>query len=278
MISLRCPVCGEKLFAQEKGVRCRKNHVFDRSREGYCNLLTGGRPAKIPGDNKEMARARHLFFAGDHYRVLLDALSRAAERFMPAGGVLLDAGCGEGYYTAGVHQALSEGGNFPDVLGFDLSKFALRYAAKRDPAARFSVSSIFSLPLFDGCADLILSVFAPVAGAEFGRVLRPGGVLLIAAPGPRHLFGLKEVLYEHPYENEENRYDLEGFSLIEKTSVQGEIALQTREEIEHLFLMTPYYWKSPRDGCERLRRCETLRSPIAFELSAYRWEGGRGRK
>ncbi|MBC8570355.1 putative RNA methyltransferase [Zongyangia hominis] len=271
MTELKCPVCGDKLFAGKGAYRCRRGHAFDISRQGYCNLLTGGRPAKTPGDNQEMARARHFFFAGDPYRILLDALSRTVCRLLPDGGVLVDAGCGEGYYTAGIHGALEDAGKYADVLGFDLSKFALRYAAKRDPAARFLAASLFSLPLFDGCADLVLSVFAPVAGREFGRILRPGGTLLIVCPGPRHLFGLKEVLYERPYENAENNYDLDGFTLLEKTQVRGEITLQSGEDIHSLFLMTPYYWKSPRAGCERLSQLDQLTTPIEFEVRAYRW-------
>ena len=267
MTSLRCPVCGEPLFLQQKSYRCKKGHSFDLSREGYCNLiLSGRRHSKTPGDNQDMARARNQFFAGDHYRILLGALSAQVLKYLPQDGTLVDAGCGEGYYTAGVFSALQQAGRWGDLVGVDLSKFALRYAAKREPGVRFLAASIFALPLFDQTADMVMNIFAPVADREFYRVLRPGGVLAIGAPGPRHLFGPKEVLYNAPYENEKNSFVLEGFSSLEVIRVTGEMRLESKEDIAHLFMMTPYYWKSPKEGCQRLESLHTLSTPIQFEI------------
>ena len=122
MTSLRCPVCGEPLFLQQKSYRCKKGHSFDLSREGYCNLiLSGRRHGKTPGDNQDMARARNQFFAGDHYRILLDALSAQVLKYLPQDGTLVDAGCGEGYYTAGIFSALQQAGLRPSARSEELT-------------------------------------------------------------------------------------------------------------------------------------------------------------
>jgi 23S rRNA (guanine745-N1)-methyltransferase len=45
-----------------------------------------------------------------------------------------------------------------------------------------------------GAASVLLDVFAPRSGAEFHRVLRPDGALIVVTPGPGHLAGLVDRL------------------------------------------------------------------------------------
>ena len=122
-------------------------------------------------------RSRSAFLDGGYYLPAADALLRIADRYAP-GGLLADAGCGEGYYS--VHMA----GNGRTVFGADLSRSAADHAAKRAAAAgkadicRFAVASVFELPLADGCADAVLCMFSPCAEREYTRVLKPGGVLI----------------------------------------------------------------------------------------------------
>ena len=140
--------------------------------------------AKLPGDSKEMVAARRAFLNAGYYQLFSDGINETAAKVLSGvkSPMILDAGCGEGYYTARLKQALSEQRNDARIAGFDISKAAVKAAAKRDKEISFAVASIFDIPVADGCCDLVLNVFAPIVPAEFARVLKTGGVLLIAVP------------------------------------------------------------------------------------------------
>ena len=158
----------------------------------------------------------------------------------------------------------------PCVLaGFDLSKDAIRLAAKLLPEAAFAVGGSFSAPVRDGWADVLLNIFSPFAGQEFCRVLRSGGVLLYAVPTARHLYGLKEVLYDEPYENAEQQTEYSGFTLIGERTVTDTITVEG-DQIRNLFAMTPYFWKTPHVGALRLAAKQSLTTEIGFRFLAYR--------
>ena len=166
---------------------------------------------------------------------------------------MVDAGCGEGYYTARLVQALRASGKTPSAAAFDISKFAVKAAARRDKAhaVQWAVASSFAIPVADAAADCLVDIFSPAAAQEFARVVKPGGAFVFAVPGPRHLYGLKEVLYERPYENTVQDVAYPGFALEQRIPVHSMLTV-TGSTILDLFAMTPYYWKTPRSGAERL--------------------------
>lgn len=129
----------------------------------------------------------------------------------------------------------------------------------------------FCAPVRDGWADLLLNIFSPMAEAEFARMLRPGGHLIYAVPTARHLFGLKEILYDHPYENEVRQTEYDGFSFIRAVSAEAVLTLQG-QSVQDLFAMTPYYWNTPADGAARLAACESLSTEIGFRFLVYKKE------
>jgi Methylase involved in ubiquinone/menaquinone biosynthesis len=195
---------------------------------------------------------------------------------MPFGescAVVLDAGCGEGYYTGRLSDSLSAQGFSPELYGFDISKFAVKAAAKAYKSIAFAVASCFAIPVADGSADCVVDVFAPLVEDEFLRVLRPGGVLILAVPGPRHLFGLKEILYDVPYENEYRETEYAGFSFIRRVAVQDTIHIAGAQTVQNLFAMTPYYWKTPVEGSRRLSETAVLDTEIEFDFLIYRKAG-----
>ena len=100
-----CPLCGGALTRRERSLFCPKGHCFDLSKEGYANLLpVGQKHAKFPGDDPGMVAARSQFLAAGYYLPLRRALEEAAVRFCRGRQrpVVVDCGCGEGYYTAGL--------------------------------------------------------------------------------------------------------------------------------------------------------------------------------
>lgn len=265
-----CPICAAPLAREERAYRCPGGHSYDIAREGYVHLLPANKKhSQNPGDDKAMAAARTRFLDGGWYSPLRDALCRLALAHTGAAPAVLDAGCGEGYYTQGIYSALAGAGKAPRLAGVDLSKSALKRAARRTPEAEFAVASVYHLPVCDGSAQLLLDCFAPLALEEYRRVLAPGGVFLYVVPAPRHLLELKQVLYESPYENPEEEGRYEGFDRLETVPVETELHLAGGAVMD-LFGMTPYAWKTPRVGVERLAERRELDVTAAFRIHVYR--------
>ena len=260
-----CPICAQGLDRQDSRYLCPQGHSFDRAAAGYVHLLPANKMhSKDPGDDKGMATARNRFLSGDYYAPLRDALAELALAYAPKGADILDAGCGEGYYSAALYRALVQGGKAPKMAGVDLSKHALRRAAKREKAIEFAVASVYDLPVADRQADLLVNCFSPLALEEFLRVLRPGGLYFYVVPGARHLWELKEVLYSSPYPNEEKLTPYRGLRYLEVKEVDGSIHLPDQQTISDLFQMTPYFWKTPKEGAQRLSQLTELDTTISF--------------
>ncbi len=267
----RCPLCGEGLTREETRYACPRGHAFDRAAAGYVHLLPPNRMhSKDPGDDKGMAAARNRFLSTDSYAPLRQALVELALKYAPARPVLLDAGCGEGYYTAGLYQALEGAGKEPRMAGIDLSKHSLRWAAKRTDRVEFAVASVYRLPVPDLTADLLIDCFSPLCLEEFRRVLKPGGVFLYVVPGRDHLWELKKILYKTPYRNQEKLTPYDGFSYREVRQVEHLLTLSSRQAIHDLFQMTPYYWKTPQEGAAKLEALDGLSVTLSFHIHVFR--------
>lgn len=269
-----CPLCGGPLLQLGSALRCAKGHSFDLAKEGYAHLLpVQKKRTRDPGDSKEMVDARARFLEAGHYELFartLAGLCVQAARTQKGPLHILDMGCGEGYYSRAIADELDRQGLKFELLGLDIAKPAVRRAAKHAPKhCRYAVASCFACPVQTGWADVTVNVFAPFAQEETLRVLRPGGVFLYAVPGARHLFGLKEVLYETPYENPVQKVDYAGFE--DKGAVDAEGLIRVEgQAVQDLFCMTPYYWKTPREGTARLAQCGTLTTPIQFRFLKFR--------
>lgn len=263
---LTCPNCGKPLDLGVPTRRCASGHCFDRTAKGgYVHLLRQARRGSSdPGDSAEMCAARTRFLEGNWYLPLRERVAEEAMALRPAD--VLDAGCGEGWYTAALCEKMTR----TRICGIDLSKYALRHAGRTCPRAEFAVASIFELPLADASVDLVTHLFAPMADKEFCRVLRPGGHLMTVTPGARHLWGLKSALYEKPYENPTEVRTLDGFEFVREITVDDEITLTDPRDIEALFKMTPYAWKTGKDAVARLLAMPALTTPISFQIHIYR--------
>lgn len=273
MSILCCPVCRSPLQRLDKLYRCPKGHSFDRAAKGYVNLLLSHEMnSKTPGDSPEMVRARTAFLDGGYYSCLRRGLADLCLKLLGQNGQkspsVIDTGCGEGYYTLGIYETLCQSGFSPQMAGIDLSKAALKHASGRCREIEYAISSLFHLPAADGSVQLITDVFAPVAPQEFARVLAPGGYVVVAAPGVDHLWGMKQVVYEKPYANDDLPPEMPGFTLVEKVEVSDNIVVP-HQRIPDLFAMTPYFWKSPREGTAKLMELEELKTPISFSLFVF---------
>ena len=283
MSLLTCPVCHKPLEFGEKKARCAAGHMFDLAREGYVNLLRSSKAGDTMGDPKQQARSRRDFLDKGYYRPLRDKLvelvgervsqwreshpntTPVCEQGQPGPAIpLLDICCGEGYYTSAL-------GTIPGVeaYGFDLAKEMVRLAAKRGHGTYF-VANLKAIPVADGSFPMVTHLFAPFNEREFARVLAPGGTLYTVVPGSRHLFGLKQALYDTPYLNDEKLPATSQLELVGSEKVEGQTVLASPADIEAVFQMTPYYFRTSAQDKAKLRAYEQLATPIEFVIAQYR--------
>ncbi len=264
-----CPVCGGELTRTEKTYFCGKGHSFDIAKSGYVNLLLHSGRGRRHGDDKLMVRARTELFSRGYYDNLSDLIADLADHYSEKGVRVLDAGCGEGKYTCDVLNRLSRSGKAPTVVGIDISKDALICAAKRSKELRLAAASSAALPIAGGSIDLMLNIFSPFMGGEFWRVLRPGGKLIRAYPLARHLWELKELIYDRPYENPVTDMEEDGFHILEKREIRYRIHLSGNDEIMALFKMTPYYYKTGAADQAKAQQAKKLDTTLEFGVVVY---------
>ena len=183
---LRCPLCRGALTRSGGSLVCAKRHCFDVARQGHVNLVPAQRESFY---RRELFESRAAVFAAGVFAPVVKAIGEVIDRHVPGEHpVLVDAGCGEGYYTKNVCP-----GRAMERIGFDLSKEAVKLAARGQSGASFVVGDLANIPLGDGCADVLLDVFTPANYAQFARVLRPGGLLVKLSPRAGYLAELREA-------------------------------------------------------------------------------------
>lgn len=274
VFALQCPVCGKPLRAEEKRYCCEHRHAFDRARSGYVNLLQR-QSHRLRGDDADMVRARSVFLEKGYYLPLLCAAEAALlAKCNAAAPVMLDIGCGEGWYSVQLAQRCCEAGRTPVLAGFDISPSALQYAARRAAGTlscdhHWAVASVNRLPAANECADALLNFFAPCDAVEFARVLKQDGVLIRAIPLEKHLWELKQAVYAEPYENRPVLTAPDGFVLTDLKRIETAVIL-SGADLEALFDMTPYARKTSPADRAKLLAVPALTVQLAFGLLVCR--------
>lgn len=254
---IQCPKCKNELVLINKTYKCLNNHCYDLSKEGYVNLLMN---KSFAGDNKEMVNARNDFLNKGYYSFLTDALLDKIDNH----SIVLDCGCGEGYYTNKISLNKSI-----TLYGTDVSKLAIQKAAKKDNLKKITyfVSSIYNLPVMDNSIDYILNICAPLCEDEFKRVLKENGRLIKVIPAKDHLIELKEVLYDDVYLNDDELI-LNNFNQLNRTNVCIKKIVEG-DDIKNLFMMTPYYYKTPKEAMSKLDNLNSLEITMSFDVIEY---------
>jgi 23S rRNA (guanine745-N1)-methyltransferase len=281
-IILQCPVCRNRLLNSADGYQCSNNHTFDAAREGYVNLLLAHKKnSKEPGDNKEMIRSRRRFLDLGLYNRISDAINEAAAGNLPGPGSerafnILDAGCGEGFYLKRLKEFFARRPGNPDPVdcyGVDISKFAVRQATQRDRTMSWFVASIIDLPFAESSFDMVLNVFSPAVFIEFSRVLRGEGALVIVGPGPKHLNGLREIIYPDAREHGPSTTSEEAkglFSLSSEARITYPLELKGREAIMDLLAMTPYFWNIDLKTKAKVEALDRLALDVDVEIRVFK--------
>lgn len=262
---LTCPLCNGALSADERGVACPAGHRFDRARQGYLNLLpVQHKKSRDPGDNQAMVEARRRFLDGGHYAPLARRLTELATERAPRRW--LDIGCGEGYYTAQLAEALPAA----DGYALDISREAVKRACRRAPQLTWLVASMARVPLADASCDLLASVFSPLDWQEARRLLAPGGGLLRMGPTREHLLELRGLLYDEVREYDDAKHLSlipPGMHLAHSETLSYRLRLDNVEDRADLLAMTPHGWRANAE-----RRAAVIAAPLEVTIAIrYDW-------
>lgn len=260
-----CPLCQSPLNTDHHSLVCCQRHRFDRAKEGYVNLLpVQHKGSRLPGDSAEMIQARRQFLDQGHYQPLR---STAVEMLGQAVGchpspAILDTGCGEGYYSSALTGISSR------VYGLDVSKYAIKAAAKRYPDIDFCVASGYRLPFANQCFAAITRIYAPSKEEELTRTLKLGGFLLTVTPGPRHLYQFKQKIYQQVQLHAEREYPLTAFRQVAKQQLHYQLDL-TGSSATQLLQMTPFAWRAKPAVWAELAASESLNCEVDFQITIW---------
>jgi 23S rRNA (guanine745-N1)-methyltransferase len=266
---LQCPVCRRPLSPGRGSLICSGGHTYDVARQGYVTLLRG-LPGRATGDDAGMVAARCAIQSAGHFAPLTAALADTAHAMCrPEASIILDVGAGTGHHLAGVLGALGRARG----VALDASVAAARRAARAHPRiAAVRGDTWQGIPLGDAVADLALNVFAPRNGSELGRVLRPGGVVVVVTPRPEHLHELAVLHTVRVDSSKRTRLNRQLAAELRPGAIrQLSWTLNlTREEVEAMVRMGPAAKHLSPDLERRLAELgEPMLVTAAVELSTF---------
>ena len=264
-MQLLCPICAAPLRPTDKTFRCAAGHSFDMARQGYVNLLPVQNKRSLnPGDTREQVLCRRAFLEAGFYAPIAQALCAAAKELNCAGPIL-DVGCGEGWYSTQLAQALEA-----PLTGLDISKEAVRCAAAKYKQAQWICGSAARLPVADGSVGLLTSLFALTVPEEFRRVLGPEGYYFQVLAQEDHLLGLKSIIYPTLTHKEKNTApELPGFTLVRRIPIRFDFTVEG-QQVQNLLSMTPHVYRISKEGAQRLAETDRLRDTASAVLNIYR--------
>lgn len=185
--AIRCPLCEKHMFLRGGSLICKKGHCFDLAKSGYVNFCA----AKDETYPRALFESRQRVYRAGFYRPLTDeiaaVLSRYIEKTEPA-PLLVDAGCGEGFFLTEILRRFPGRG-----IGFDISKEAVRLASRLSSDILWMAADLGNIPVKNGQASALLNILTPANYAEFSRVLQKGGLLIKVIPGPGYLKELRAL-------------------------------------------------------------------------------------
>jgi 23S rRNA (guanine745-N1)-methyltransferase len=241
----------------DNGVACPAGHRFDRARQGYLNLLpVQHKNSRDPGDNQAMVEARRDFLNAGHYAPVA---KRLAELAADAPQRWVDIGCGEGYYTAQIAEALPRA----DGYALDISREAVKRACKRNPALTWLIASMARVPL-----AMPVASFSPACSARWtGRSQAPAQPRRRpdeGRPDQRPPDGTARALYDEVREYTDDKHLAlvpEGMALAHSETLEFKLTWPARDRA-NLLAMTPHGWRASAE-----RRAAVIEQAEPFEVT-----------
>ncbi|AGN18862.1 SAM-dependent methyltransferase [[Brevibacterium] flavum] len=193
------PIDGTPLVGAEDFSRLvsESGHSYDVARQGYVTLA-GGAGLRYSGDDAQMIADRETFLSGGHFAPFVEAVTEHVQDVVDQAGLSDDAqpvvceiGAGTGYYLS--HTLDSVAGS--RGIGIDVSVHAAKRLAKCHPRVGAVIADAWArLPIADNSVDAITVIFAPRNAAEFARILKPKGQVIVLTADTGHLAELREPL------------------------------------------------------------------------------------
>ncbi|MFW6403672.1 putative RNA methyltransferase [Acinetobacter baumannii] len=262
--NLMCPVCHQRLELVSKTWRCEQGHSYDIAKQGYVNLhVVQHKHSKNPGDTPESVDARRAFLQGGYYQPLQQAVVHLLKDLKAK--MVLDIGCGEGYYTSAMQQVVEQ------CIGVDIAKNAVQRAAKLNDKVTWVVGTGATLPVIDQSMDVCTSLFSPIPQTEILRVLKDDGYLIVVTPATEHLYAMREALFEQvnphtPQKFVEQLQDL--FELKEQQVIDAPLVLD-QQALKNLIAMTPYAYKASPERRMQLEQKAHLQVTASFQIYLF---------
>lgn len=279
-IPLACPLDGLALKRDDNCFSCDRKHTYDLARQGYVYLLPVQFKSSLePGDSKSMVLARRSVLELHHFLPLGQALCNQvlghADFLASKAGCLIDAGCGEGYYTnllAEQLQLLYPAPRMP-LLGVDISKWSVQAAAKKYPNVAFSVASNKRLPICNGAANAIISLFGFETWQPWSELQTTEQLVFVVDAGPHHLLELREKIYsevrihdapDHPEAVKA------GYVLIHKSQVTYSTVIESARTLLDILEMTPHGRRTDHELLNKIAEIDTMSLTIDAVVRTYR--------
>ncbi len=290
--NLICPLDQAKLQQEDNCLRCENGHSFDIARQGYINLLpVQKKRSKDPGDSKEMIVARQNFLNAGIYQPISEKLNQLIKPLLEKQCIsteekttksqstdilgrpcVIDAGCGEGYYLQQLATDLEE--HQYNLIGLDISKWAVQAAAKRNKQITWIVGTNAHLPVEPASVDIIICMFGFYDLERFAALLKPGGIVLLAEAGTEHLIELRELIYPEvrrtPLPDISDALN-KGYKLIEERSLQFSPETLNQQQVKDLMVMTPHLYRASFEGKQKAEALTelTITADVVFRVLEY---------
>jgi 23S rRNA (guanine745-N1)-methyltransferase len=281
--NLACPIDGQPIQTHGAQPRCAAGHSFDKAREGYCNfLVVQHKASRDPGDSKHMVAARRRFLDAGHFEPIADHVFDAVRNILkPMVGIafnIVDAGCGEGYYLdhLGRLAAASPQAGTLGLAGIDVSKWAVKAAARRKASATWLVANNRIPPFLDGSVDLVLCLFGFPIWEGFKKIQKAGGHVLLVDPAADHLIELREIIYPTVKRSTSpplTQAEAAGYVLKHERQLRFSVTLTGADAIQDLVAMTPHAHRMPQDRRQALAELSTLSVTVNVAIRLLTLEG-----
>ena len=270
---LVCPVCQNPLIQNGKNLSCEKNHSFDQAKQGYFNLLLNtAKNSQSPGDNAAMVKARQAFLDSGLYKSISDTVNQLVieHLWQTESPQLLDLACGEGYYTQQLHYALDDHQIEHHLHGLDISKDAIKTAAKREKAINWIVANGFKAPFAPNSLHCVLNMFNRVNAKTLHALCHENGKVMVASAAKYHLEQLKHAIYDTPKFEE---FDMVGEMANEfehDVRHQLDFAIKLKpENTQALLGMTPHAWRSSPETQQQLLENPELELRVNVNIDCF---------